>query len=141
MATEGTPTSLNVLEPLRPHLRDPSYEFAVGPGWRQLVRQCHLALAAEFPEYEILAVKQKMGSLAFQASPRPAAWTLTESSRLDTVTGVFARRSASVCERCGGVGLLRRSRRQIMLVLCYECELLVPSTATPDYLPGLTQVT
>ncbi|MFF4345007.1 hypothetical protein ACFY00_34455 [Kitasatospora sp. NPDC001540] len=126
MATEETTTRPDVLEPLRSHLRDPSYEFEVGAGWWPLVLQCHLAVVAEFPGYELLAVKQKLGSLAFQASPSPAARTSAEFARLAEVIGIFARRSASVCERCGGVGMLRRSRPRIMLVLCHACESLVP---------------
>jgi hypothetical protein len=119
----------DVLEPVRRHLRDPSYDFDVGPGWRQLVLECHRAVVAEFPEYELLAVKQKWGSLSFQAFPRPwkpgGNWTDAEHSRLHAVTDAFADRSEGICERCGADGSLRESRR-ILLVLCDRCETLVP---------------
>ncbi|MFE7385537.1 hypothetical protein ACFU9F_34840 [Streptomyces zhihengii] len=84
---------------------------------------------AEFPEYELLAVKQKWGMLAFQAFPRPwkpgGDWTSAEYARLGTLADAFADRSETVCERCGDGGLLRESRR-IHLVLCDRCETQVP---------------
>jgi hypothetical protein len=126
---EASSASGDVLEPIRRHLRDRSYDVDVGPGWRQLVLECHQAVVAEFPEYELLAVKQKWGALAFQAFPRPwkpgGNWTGAEYSRLHAVTDAFADRSAGVCERCGADGSLRESRR-VHLVLCDQCETLVP---------------
>ncbi|GGO42110.1 hypothetical protein GCM10012286_22890 [Streptomyces lasiicapitis] len=128
MAETG-PIPGDVLEPVRRHLRDSSYDFDVGPGWRQLVLECHQAVVAEFPEYELLAVKQKWGALAFQAFPRPwrhgGAWTDAEHARLHAVTDAFADRSEGICERCGAHGSLRESRR-IDLTLCDRCETVVP---------------
>lgn len=116
-------------EPIRQHLRAPSYDVDVDPGWQQLVLECHQAVVAEFPDYELLAVKQKWGTLAFQALPRPwkpgGKWTYAEHARLDAVTEAFADRSEDICERCGGDGSLRESRR-VHLVLCDRCESLVP---------------
>ncbi|QDQ15562.1 hypothetical protein [Streptomyces spectabilis] len=124
-----TPTSDDVLEPLKRHLRDLPYAFDVGPGRRQLVLACHRAVVEEFPEYELMAVKQKWGALAFQAFPRPwkpgGNWTHAEYARLSAVTDVFTTRSEGICERCGANGSLRESRR-IHLVLCDRCEALVP---------------
>lgn len=77
----------------------------------------------------LLAVKQKWGTLAFQALPRPwkpgGKWTYAERARLDAVTEAFADRSEDICERCGGDGSLRESRR-VHVVLCDRCESLVP---------------
>lgn len=119
----------DVLKPIRQHLRDPSYDVDVGPGWRQLLLECHQAVVAEFPEYELLAVKQKWGALAFQAFPRPwkpgGNWTDAQYARLHAVTDAFVDRSESICERCGADGSLRESRRA-HLVLCDRCETLVP---------------
>ncbi|GGX41890.1 hypothetical protein GCM10010353_66340 [Streptomyces chryseus] len=119
----------DVLEPIRQHLRDPSHDVDVSPGWRQLVLECHQSVVAEFPEYELLAVKQKWGALAFQAFPRPwkpgGNWTDTEDARLHAVTDAFADRSEGICERCGADGS-RRESRGVHLVLCKRCEMLVP---------------
>lgn len=119
-----------VLEPLRRHLRNPSAEFWIGPGWYQLALRCHEAVAEEFPDYELLAVKQKWAALAFQANPHPwtpngTAWTRAESTRLHAVTGEFDRISRTVCESCGRPGTLRGMRR-LRLTLCDACERTVP---------------
>ncbi|MET8469199.1 hypothetical protein ABZY90_11575 [Streptomyces sp. NPDC006422] len=119
-----------MLAPLRKHLRDPSGLIDVGPGWWHLALECHQAVAAQFPEYELLAVKQKWATLSFQAFPRPwtpggGNWTDAERSRLRAITDFFAVRSESVCERCGADGSLRESR-WIELTLCEGCEALVP---------------
>lgn len=96
------------LEPVRRHFRGPGCRIDVGPGWRSLVLACHAAVVAEFPEYELLAVKQKWAVLAFQAFPRPwrpgGDWTLAEAARLGELVSEFSGRSETVCERCGAVG-------------------------------------
>jgi hypothetical protein len=116
------------LEPLRKHFRDPSYEFDVGPGWWSLVLRCHEAVVAEFPEYELLAVKQKWAGLAFQAFPRAwkrgGNWTPEEEDRLDALVDEFRVASECVCERCGNAGTLRETR-SIELTLCDACESFV----------------
>jgi hypothetical protein len=71
------------------------------------VRECHEAVVAEFPDYELLAVKQKYAELSFQAFPRPGAWTSEENRRLNAIVDVFSERSTSVCERCGRQGEVR----------------------------------
>ncbi|WP_055619905.1 hypothetical protein [Streptomyces sp. JHA19] len=119
----------DAFEPVRRHGRGPSYTVDVGPGWRHLVLECHEALVAEFPGYEMLAVKKKWGALAFQAFPRPwqpgGNWTSAEHARLDAIIEAFARRSEEICERCGAAGALRETRR-IHLTLCDACEAEVP---------------
>ncbi|MGW2562502.1 hypothetical protein ACWCXB_25265 [Streptomyces sp. NPDC001514] len=87
---------------------------------------------AEFPDYELLAVKQKWAVLAFQAHPRPwkkpgGDWTVAESARLGELVQRFRRLSATVCERCGEAGGLRDSR-PIELTLCDACD----SAVGPD---------
>jgi hypothetical protein len=82
----------------------------VGDGWLPLVRACHEAVVAEFPDYELLAVKQKYAGIEFQAFPRPwtgpdaRAWTREEDRRLEDIVGEFRERSTSVREECGGPG-------------------------------------
>lgn len=116
------------LEPLRHHFRDPSSGFDVGPGWRSLVLRCHEVVVAEFPEYELLAVKQKWAALAFQAFPRPwrrdECWTPEEAARLEALVAEFTAASERICERCGNDGTLRETR-PIELILCDACEPVV----------------
>ncbi|WP_351233959.1 hypothetical protein [Streptomyces sp. NPDC002133] len=117
--------ALAALERVRRHFRDPSYRFAVGPGWLPLVLRCPEAVVAEFPDYELLAVKQKWATLAFQARPRRRTsggdWTPAESTRLGELVERFRRLSARVCERCGAAGTLRE-RRPVERTLCDRCD-------------------
>jgi hypothetical protein len=80
---------------------------------------------SQFPEYELLAVKQKFARLEFQAFPRPWAgrgsWTPDEASALDDLIEPLQARSEEVCERCGAEGQLRESR-PILLTLCDACD-------------------
>jgi hypothetical protein len=63
-----------LFEQLRPHGRDGEFDVAwVGEGWRSLVEECHTRIAATFPEYELLAIKQEYGVLEYQAFPRRSA--------------------------------------------------------------------
>jgi hypothetical protein len=118
------------LEPLRRHFRNPPEDLFLGPGWWDLVLRCHDSVVSEFPEYELLAVKQKWAQLAFQAFPRPwkpgGDWTRDESRRLDDLIGPFVEVSRRTCERCGDPGLLRETRF-IELTLCDGCEAAVPA--------------
>ncbi|SDG17974.1 hypothetical protein [Streptomyces griseoaurantiacus] len=125
MSSRPVPAHAAELEPLRRHLRDPSSILDVGPGWRALVLRCHEAVVAVFPEYELLAVKQKWAVLSFQAFPRPwkrgGNWTSDEAVRLDALVAGFTAASERLCERCGNAGSLRETRR-IELTLCDVCE-------------------
>ena len=109
---------------LRTHARVKNLVPCVGDGWLPLVRACHEAVVATFPNYELLAVKQKYGELAFQAFPvpwsGPDTWAEDEHLRLDDIVEKFQEQSRSVCEECG-----RRGEARIIdgyeLILCDEC--------------------
>lgn len=94
------------LDPLVQHARGQSIDFNIGPGWFELALACHDAASSEFPDYELLAVKQEYARLAFQAFPRPwtpagDAWSSEEGRRLDELIEPLRDRSKAVCERCG----------------------------------------
>jgi hypothetical protein len=102
----------------------------VGEGWRLLVAECHERLVAAYPEYELLAIKQKHGALSYQAFPsrgvegeRP--WSADEAAELDAITEVFSIRSEAVCEWCGAVARLR-DWRTVELTLCDACDQRFP---------------
>jgi hypothetical protein len=59
----------DLIDRLRPHARRFTLKTAqVGEGWRPLVEECHERLQAAFPDYELLAVKQKYGALRTDAT-------------------------------------------------------------------------
>lgn len=119
--------SPELIRQLRAHVRGDRFEVAwVGEGWRVLVQECHQRLEHEFPDYELLAVKQKEGVLAFQAFPRPSKqgepqWTSDEFRRLGAITSQAQKSSESVCEWCGSPGNLREERSYIV-TLCDDCD-------------------
>lgn len=117
------------LEPLVRHARGQNIGIYIGPGWFDLARACHDAASSEFPDYELLAVKQKYARLEFQVFPRTwtpgGSWTSDEARRLDDLIEPLQERSESICERCGQPGHERDSR-PIMLTLCDCCEADVP---------------
>jgi hypothetical protein len=130
--------SPDLVAALKERSRGKDYEVVwVGEGWRGLVDECHKALVADFPEYELLAVKQKFGVLAYQAFPRPwvegeRGWTQDEAASVNTITEMAQSKSQSVCEWCGAEGWLR-DNRSVWLTLCNACEDRFPD---PPYVVG-----
>ena len=120
-----------LIEQLRPHGRNDEFEVAsVGEGWRSLVQECHERLVSRFPEYELLAIKQKYGALEYQAFPRPwragqRSWSPSEASTVDAITDEYRAKSESVCEWCGGPAVLR-DWRTLELTLCDDCDRKFP---------------
>ncbi len=116
---------------LRPHARERDFEVCwVGEGWRDIVARCHRAIAAVFPEYELLAVKQKLGVLEFQAFPRPwernqTRWTTEEANTLNAITDGARLASEETCEWCGHAAALRDGRT-LWLTLCDACDARFP---------------
>jgi len=90
------------LIPLVSHARDRERLLIhVGPGWFDLVHECHATASSAFPDYELLAVKQKFARLAFQVGPRPWAgkgsWTSQEVNALDGLIEPLQERSEEIC--------------------------------------------
>ncbi|MDR2984251.1 MAG: hypothetical protein LBV34_05355 [Nocardiopsaceae bacterium] len=128
----------DLIAALRPHAREPDFEVCwVGEGWRDIVTQCHRAIVAEFPEYELLTIKQKYGVLSYQAFPRrwirgELRFTDDEDSALDAITEAAWLASETVCEWCGGEAELR-DNRTLWLTLCSPCNDRFPD---PPHQPG-----
>jgi len=133
----------DLIDRLRPHARRFTFEAAeVGEGWRPLVQECHERLQAAFPDYELLAVKQKYGALEFQALPRQWAegrrqWTTQENADLEAITSEIRDRSEHTCEWCGAAGNHRESRK-LELTLCDACNDRFPDPPYPFH--GLPQL-
>lgn len=124
--------SAELMAQLRPHGRGGEFEVAwVGEGWRTLVAECHERLRAAFPEYELLAIKQKYGVLSYQAFPRrrrvdgEPSWSAGEAAQVNAITDELSIRSQGVCEWCGAVAALC-DRRTVELTLCEACDQRFP---------------
>jgi hypothetical protein len=123
--------SRDLIDRLRPHGRKRNFDVAwVGAGWRPLVQECHERLEADFPDYELLYIKQKYGVLEYQAFPRRWAegrqqWTTEEYADLQAITSQIRDRSGHTCEWCGSTGQLREWRKN-ELTLCGTCDQRFP---------------
>jgi hypothetical protein len=130
----------DLIHRLRPHGRDRDFEVAwVGEGWRPLVEECHERLKAAYPDYELLAIKQKWGVLVYQAFPGRWAegrkqWTAQEYADLGAIVDEFQERSEGICEWCGAAGQLREWRN-LELTLCDACDQRFPRPAVPRARP------
>jgi hypothetical protein len=130
-----------LIDRLRPHRRDGDFEVAwVGEGWRRLVAECHERLSAKFPDYELLAIKQKYGVLSYQAFPcrwveGERQWSAGEAAELDAITDEYRARSEVVCEWCGAAAQLREWRMW-QLTLCDGCDERFPDPPYPGVMSG-----
>jgi hypothetical protein len=113
--------------------RGPRGDFEVawvGEGWRSLVAECHERLSTAFPDYELLAIKQKYGVLSYQAFPcrrveGEQPWPADEATEMDAIIAEFSTRSEAVCEWCGAAARLR-DWRTVELTLCDACDQRFP---------------
>jgi hypothetical protein len=107
---------------------------SVGEGWRLIVASCHSALAADFPDYELLAIKHKWGQLSYQAFPvrsqEGRRSSREEFRHFDSIVGKFERLAESVCEWCGEPGL-HRERPIWEVTLCDACDARFPDPPFP----------
>lgn len=89
-----------------------------GPGWYPILRDLDTDLRQLVPNYEVVQVKEKFGTLSFYIA---ALENVTD----DQFTAVRERiraaeeQSARTCERCGAPGSLREG--PWLRTLCDEC--------------------
>ncbi|MFZ9715907.1 MAG: hypothetical protein ACO3CH_00430 [Ilumatobacteraceae bacterium] len=88
-------------------------------GWHTLVIDCHLELWAIDPNYSILQIKEKFGTLRYYFSPsEPMAHLRKEMNK---VVAVYESVSSYKCEKCGDMGATLRNRNRWMKTLCDSC--------------------
>ena len=122
MLTLDPANSPLLMEELRPHWQQPAADVVfAGEGWRPIIEKCHLAIKREFPNYELLNIKQREGVLAYQAFPQPDGADPKRQRRLAEVIEPFLVMSETTCEYCGARGALREERTYL-LTLCDRCD-------------------
>lgn len=72
-------------------------------GWLELVRACHEELVRLDPEYTVLQVKEKFGSLRYYYATTHEPSDARATAMRDIVTKYEAL-SSTVCESCGSHG-------------------------------------
>lgn len=92
-----------------------------GSGWSAIIDRLHRELLVLDREYELLQVKEKLGTLRFYAEFRPEVRQVCQALIDSAET-----ESALTCERCGAPGRLRTQRRW-QLTLCNRCHTFEPA--------------
>jgi hypothetical protein len=78
--------------------------ISCGAGWFPLITQIHTQLVDLDSSYTVLQVKEKYGVLRYYAETTSGDAAIVE--QFCAVTAEAERRSAVICERCGGPGEL-----------------------------------
>ena len=85
----------------------------IGHGWLPLVLHLDRKLRCLYPEYQILQIKEKVGTLRFYAQ-LPHDYTVDNVPNYGTMKAIFydliyytELRSAKICEYCGNTGTTR----------------------------------
>lgn len=95
--------------------------MSVDAGWYPLVIATDRQLTRLDARYRVHQIKEKFGTLRYycQASGDDPDPELLDA--MDAITDAAERASATICERCGQPGILRRSRRVWVKTFCATC--------------------
>ncbi len=97
-----------------------AFGFDCGDGWFEIVNKlCEDLQALKMPDFEVISVKEKSGTLRISARNIPAEYNNSVSYLIQEAE----KRSESTCEVCGKPGTLRRHYRlpHIAFVICDDC--------------------
>lgn len=96
-----------------------------GPGWTQLILNCHNELVQLDPDYTILQIKQKLGGLRYYVQPsRKDDRDLWE--KMHDIVRRYENLSYKTCEDTGAPGVLMKTRYG-------QLKTLDPNTASPEW--------
>lgn len=95
--------------------------LSIDAGWHPLVITTDQQLARLDPDYRVLQIKEKVGTLRYycRATGEDPVPGLLDA--MDAITDGAERASAIVCERCGEPGTLHQSRHGRVKTLCAAC--------------------
>lgn len=95
--------------------------LSVDAGWYTLVIATDAQLTRLDSHYRVLQIKEKFGTLRYycQASGDDPDPELLDA--MDAITDDAERASTLICEHCGALGILHRSRRIRVKTLCNTC--------------------
>lgn len=89
--------------------------ISCGPGWYPILAELEGRLREIDPDYRVLQIKEKFGTLRFY-------WTSRHDEAAQVAVAAAEAASARTCERCGAAGRLR-IRRTWMQTVCDACAL------------------
>jgi hypothetical protein len=79
-------------------------EIACDKGWLELIADCHSELLSIDPNYKILQIKEKFGTLRFYAEPS----TTEHFEKFRLIIDKYEQLSAQTCEMTGMKGVLMK---------------------------------
>jgi hypothetical protein len=97
----------------------------VGPGWAAILSMLHAELEVVCPQYEVLQVKEKFGTLRAYISPVLQSEGMVPSEKTAQAMAYslehrYEALSAHVCEVCGQLGDTRQNAQRWYKTLCAE---------------------
>jgi hypothetical protein len=102
-------------------------------GWYPILADLETTLSAVDPDYTVLQIKEKFGTLRFYCA--------TEASdddgrrRFDELVGRAEQNSAATCERCGAPGAIHSTASGWLKTLCAPCAEQIANAGGSAYRP------
>jgi len=90
-----------------------------GDGWTDLIIECHRKLIILDPEYRILQIKEKFGSLRYYFDTDVKEPAVKEA--MYRYVKYAENSSKIVCEKCGGASEIKRTKTGWLKAYCNEC--------------------
>lgn len=119
MTAEATPPTETPTPPDLPWAERPVWRSVdCGAGWYDLLRSLDTDLRALFPEYRVVQVKEKFGTLRFYIDTLEGATDAQRDAVRARITAA-EEASATICEWCGQPG--RATSSGWIRVLCASC--------------------
>jgi formylmethanofuran dehydrogenase subunit E len=90
-----------------------------GPGWNEIIIRCNRKLEMLDPDYKILQIKEKFGTLRYYY--RSDIKTLSIKEAMDRYVRQAEIESAKTCETCGKEGTITNRKMGWMKTRCSSC--------------------
>jgi hypothetical protein len=101
---------------------DRRFASFAGVGWWPLLEEMHARLEVIEPRYRLSQVKEKLGLLRVYVANSSYERGLEVAADVKTVVTEYERRSAEICEQCGGAGqLVELPPGKRLATLCDRC--------------------
>lgn len=90
-----------------------------GPGWNHILAQLNAKLSMLDPDYKILQIKEKFGTLRFYYETNTTLFSIKEA--MDRYIRYAEIQSSKTCEKCGAEGSLINRKMGWMKTVCKNC--------------------
>ena len=105
------------LNKIRSRMLDDRY--LPGPGWNEIIIRCNRKLEMLDPDYKILQIKEKFGTLRYYY--QSDVKTVAVKEAMDRYVRQAELESAKTCELCGEEGYISNRKMGWMKTRCDDC--------------------